>query len=123
MAASVSDIAAMSGIPSYSLVSLSMPKTMVFDDAVCLFTGLSKTAERYGCPVCGGEVEQKRVEKILRGGKNTAILRVDAEVCLHCGERMYATHDVRRFEQIRKNLAKNVVSEYKELGRTYQAVA
>lgn len=55
MAASVSDIAAMSGIPSYSLVSLSMPKTMVFDDAVCLFTGLSKTAERYGCPVCGGE--------------------------------------------------------------------
>ena len=55
MAASVSDIAAMSGIPSYSLVSLSMPKTLIVDDAVSLFAGLGKTAERYGCPVCGGE--------------------------------------------------------------------
>ncbi len=55
MAAAVSDIAAMSGIPMYSLVSLSMPKDTLFDDAVSLFTGLQKTAEQYGCPVAGGE--------------------------------------------------------------------
>ena len=55
MAASISDIAAMSGVPVYSLVSLSMPKNTLFDDAVSLFTGLQKTAEQYGCPVAGGE--------------------------------------------------------------------
>ncbi|MBT4484701.1 MAG: thiamine-phosphate kinase [Candidatus Latescibacteria bacterium] len=55
MAAAVSDIAAMSGIPEYSLVSLAMPKNTLFNDAVSLFTGLQKKAEQYGCPVAGGE--------------------------------------------------------------------
>ena len=55
MAAAVSDIAAMSGVPVYSLVSLSMPKETLFDDAFLLFTGLQETAEKYGCPVAGGE--------------------------------------------------------------------
>ncbi|MCE5251181.1 thiamine-phosphate kinase [bacterium] len=55
MAASVSDIAAMSGIPLYTLVSLSMPPGLFLDDAVSLFAGLSKTGIGYSCPVCGGE--------------------------------------------------------------------
>ncbi len=38
------------------------------------------------CPVCGGELKNKILEKILHGGKHTAILRVDAEACLHCGD-------------------------------------
>ena len=37
------------------------------------------------CPVCGGEMAEKEVEKLLRGGINTAVLTVRAEVCLHCG--------------------------------------
>ena len=55
MAASVSDIAAMAGIPVYSLVSLSMPPDFLFDNAVDLFRGLQNTAEQYGCPIVGGE--------------------------------------------------------------------
>ena len=55
MAASVSDIAAMSGVPLYSLVSMSMPRSLLVDDASSLFDGLAETAERYGCPVSGGE--------------------------------------------------------------------
>ena len=35
------------------------------------------------CPVCGGELIEKEVEKILIGGSNTALVRVKAEVCLH----------------------------------------
>ncbi len=53
------------------------------------------------CPVCGGELKEKEVEKLLRGGNHTATLRVHAEVCLHCGERLYAEETVRFFEQIR----------------------
>ncbi|MFC1528657.1 thiamine-phosphate kinase [Candidatus Latescibacterota bacterium] len=55
MAGAVSDIAAMSGIPVCSMVSLSMPEDTLFGDAVALFTGLQKKAQQYGCPVVGGE--------------------------------------------------------------------
>jgi YgiT-type zinc finger domain-containing protein len=41
------------------------------------------------CPVCGGELVEKEVEKLLKGGVNTAVVRVAAEVCLQCGERLY----------------------------------
>jgi YgiT-type zinc finger domain-containing protein len=51
------------------------------------------------CPVCGGEVVEKRVEKLLRGAVHTAALEVWAEVCLRCGERLYSQETVRRFEQ------------------------
>lgn len=41
---------------------------------------------------------EKNVEKVLRGGRHTAILTMHAEVCLHCGERLYSEEDIRRFE-------------------------
>ena len=37
------------------------------------------------CPVCGGGLENKRVEKLLKGGGNTVSIKVEAEVCLGCG--------------------------------------
>ncbi len=55
MAAAVSDIAAMGGVPVHSLVSLSMPRDMLLEDADALFRGLSNMAEKYHCPVAGGE--------------------------------------------------------------------
>jgi len=55
MTAAVSDIAAMSGLPVFSLLSLSMPGTLLFDDAVALFVGLKEAADLYRCPIVGGE--------------------------------------------------------------------
>jgi YgiT-type zinc finger domain-containing protein len=72
------------------------------------------------CPVCGGELVEKEVEKLLRGGVNTAVLRVNAEVCLQCGERLYSEETVRRFEQIREKLANEDVAEFQRLGQSYQ---
>ena len=46
------------------------------------------------CPNCGGEMVEKKVEKVLRGAANTAILKVKADVCRHCGERLYSQEDV-----------------------------
>ncbi|MCZ7383923.1 MAG: YgiT-type zinc finger protein [Candidatus Methanoperedens sp.] len=54
------------------------------------------------CPVCDGELVEKQVEKLLRGGDNTAVIRVRAYVCLHCGERLYLQETVKRFEEIRR---------------------
>ena len=48
------------------------------------------------CPVCGGELVEKEVEKVLRGGNHTAVLPVQAEVCLHCGERLTKGHYIRK---------------------------
>ncbi len=72
------------------------------------------------CPVCGGELVEKEVEKLLKGGVNTAVLKVTAEVCLRCGERLYSEETVRRFEQIRQKLASEDVAEFQLLGQTYQ---
>jgi len=57
------------------------------------------------CPVCGGEVIEKEVEKLILGGNNTTVVRVNAEVCTHCGERLYSKETITLFEQIRSQLA------------------
>lgn len=75
------------------------------------------------CPVCGGEVIEKEVEKLLRGGANLAVVTVKAEVCLHCGERLYSKETVNRFKQIRSKLDRQEVSEFAPLGRSFRASA
>jgi YgiT-type zinc finger domain-containing protein len=72
------------------------------------------------CPICGGELVEKEVEKVLKGGGNTAILKVTAEVCLHCGERLYRPETVTHFEEIREKLSTEDVGEFEPVGKTYQ---
>ena len=74
-------------------------------------------------PVCGGEVVVKEVEKLLRGGVNTAVVRVRAEVCLRCGERLYSKETIGRFEQIRAKLARQDVGDFQLLGQSFQVAA
>ncbi len=72
------------------------------------------------CPVCGGELVEKEVEKLLKGGMHTAVLKVRAEVCLRCGERLYPAETVKRFEQIRRKLERQEVADFQPLGQTFQ---
>ena len=65
---------------------------------------------------------EKGVEKLLCGGKNTAVLKVRAEVCLHCGERLYSQESVSRFEQIREKLLHQDIANFQPMGRSFQAV-
>ncbi len=74
------------------------------------------------CPVCGGELAEKEVEKLLKGGVHTAVLKVSAEICLRCGERLYSAESVKRFEQIRLKLERQEISEFQPLGQTFQVV-
>jgi len=71
------------------------------------------------CPVCGGEMVEKEVEKLLRGGVHIAAVRVQAEVCLRCGERLYSKEAVSRFEQIRAKLARQEVADFQPLGQSF----
>ena len=72
------------------------------------------------CPVCGGDLIEKEVVKILRSGINTAVLEVCAKVCLRCGERLYSQETVRRFEQIRAKLERKETEEFQAIGVSYQ---
>ena len=72
------------------------------------------------CPVCEGEVVAKQTEKLLRGGVNLATMTVSAEVCLRCGERLYAPDTIRLFEQIRQKLSDQDVEEFEPLGRAFR---
>ena len=72
------------------------------------------------CPVCGGEMVEKQVEKLLRGGLHTAAVTVRAQVCLKCGERLYSVDTIRRFEQIRAKLERQDVAEFEPMGKSFR---
>lgn len=72
------------------------------------------------CLICGGEVVEKIVEKLLRGGDHIAVLEVRAEVCLRCGERPYSIETIRHFEEIRAKLERQELDEFQPLGRSFR---
>ena len=74
------------------------------------------------CPICGGELVEKEVEKLLRGGIHTAVLKVRAEVCLHCGERLHSQETVRLFEQVRAKLERQETADFEPLGLSFQVM-
>jgi YgiT-type zinc finger domain-containing protein len=72
------------------------------------------------CPICGGEIVERQVQKLLRGGRHTASITVTAEVCLHCGERLYSSEAVKRFEDIRAKLERQETSEFQPIGQSFE---
>jgi YgiT-type zinc finger domain-containing protein len=72
------------------------------------------------CPICGGELEERIVEKLLRGGVHTAAVKVRAEVCLRCGERLYSEQDVKRFEDIRAKLELQQTEGFRLVGQSFE---
>ncbi len=89
----MSDIAAMSGNPVYSLVSLSLSPDMLYNDAINIFSGLQNTAKLYDCPIVGGETTSSAgpititVTVIGKVERDRVILRSGAKT----GESIYVT--------------------------------
>jgi YgiT-type zinc finger domain-containing protein len=72
------------------------------------------------CPVCRGELIKREVQKLLRGGNNTAVVKVQAEICLNCGERLYSQETVRRFESIKAKLAHQETEDFVPIEQSFQ---
>lgn len=72
------------------------------------------------CPVCGGELVEKKVEKLLRGGTDTATLEAGALVCLRCGERLYPEDTVRLFQKVRTRLERGETDGLALVGNAYE---
>lgn len=81
---------------------------------------ISTQPKQQVCPVCGGPLVSKQVEKLLRGGVHTAVVTVEAEVCQRCGERLYAADVVRSFEEIRGKLARQDTSGFTPVGQSFR---
>ena len=72
------------------------------------------------CPMCGCELVRQQTEKLLRGGTTLATMTVDAEVCLHCGEKPYSSDTIRSFDQIRRKLDQQQFAEFEVIGRAFR---
>ena len=58
LAANLSDIAAMGGIPRYALVALSLPADSQVEDVAALYNGMLKLAKQYGVTIVGGDISR-----------------------------------------------------------------
>lgn len=70
------------------------------------------------CPICLGELKSRKVEKLIKGRNDIASVKVEVDVCLKCGERLYTKEDIQRFEIIRKKLIENDISSMQLIGRS-----
>jgi YgiT-type zinc finger domain-containing protein len=70
------------------------------------------------CMRCGSfDLQDREVEKLVRGGDDVAVVRVHATVCRHCGERYLPDEVIRRLEETRHDLQEGKVGRFRPLGR------
>lgn len=53
------------------------------------------------CVVCGGEVVEREVEKVLRGDGHEKNVKIQVAVCLRCGEHFYGPQAIKRFAEVK----------------------
>lgn len=64
LAANLSDIAAMGGVPRYALVSLTLPDDTEVDDVTALYKGMIELAQEFGVAIIGGDTSSALVVAI-----------------------------------------------------------
>jgi thiamine-monophosphate kinase len=55
MAANLSDVAAMGGLPTYALVTVGLPRSARSTDVLSIYEGATEIAKRYNCEIIGGD--------------------------------------------------------------------
>ncbi len=66
------------------------------------------------CPVCGGPIVEREVEKGLRGGFVRETVRMRTDVCLKCGERLYTPEAAQRLENTGSGLKSRDTADAKK---------
>jgi len=61
LAANLSDIAAMGGVPQYALISLGLPGDTGVEDVVALYRGMIELARQFGVALVGGDISRAPV--------------------------------------------------------------
>ena len=64
LAANLSDIAAMGGVPRYALVSLALPGDTEVEDVTDLYRGMIELAQQFGVAIIGGDTSSSKLVTI-----------------------------------------------------------
>ncbi len=75
------------------------------------------------CPICGTATVIKDFEQIVRGGDNTALIKVKAAICHKCGEVVFDARSVRFFEEVSAKLARGDIASFKAVGKSFRVTA
>jgi len=67
------------------------------------------------CPICGGKTSVKAVDVTENVEKRLVLIRkVQAEVCLQCGERMYSEGTMRKLDSLLQRVREGSAKPKKE---------
>ena len=86
MACSLSDCAAMASVPVAAVVAVALPNSMTMAQAQQLHQGLSLAADKYNCPIVGGDTTSwnkplvVNVTMLSRCTNNKPVLRCGAQL-------------------------------------------
>jgi len=63
------------------------------------------------CPICGGRTNEKVVDLLENlNGAMVIIKVIHAEVCVQCGETLYAEAELRKIEDARRRIMKKEIA-------------
>jgi YgiT-type zinc finger domain-containing protein len=72
------------------------------------------------CVICKhGEVKPASVDAELKVGGDHLLVRVDAEVCVECGEAYYSVETMRRLERVRQAFERKALTPT-SIGQVYR---
>lgn len=73
------------------------------------------------CMRCGSDdLEDRLVEKLVKGGTNAVALNVKATVCHHCGERYFDLDTVELLEDFRHKLERDDLDGLHSIGKIFR---
>ena len=65
LAANLSDIAAMGGVPRYALVALALPNHTEVENVIALYQGMLELAQQFGVAIVGGDISNSPLVAII----------------------------------------------------------
>ena len=80
---------------------------------------MNKPAFPETCPLCGGRVEVRQEEIVVRGGNHAVVFVSWVGVCTRCGERLYTAEATEKQFRLKQQLEAGDIQGLKEVGRLF----
>ena len=71
------------------------------------------------CPLCGGEVEVRQEEIVVRGGNHAVVFVAWVGVCNRCGERLYTADVTEKQFRLKQQLEAGDIQGLKQVGQLF----
>ena len=75
------------------------------------------------CPLCGGRVEARQEEIVVRGGNHAVVFVSWVGVCTRCGERLYTAEATEKQFRLKQQLEAGDIQGLKKVGQLFTPVA